>query len=43
MSAKTGDGIGELRQELFELLPEGPLYFPPEQRTDLSPEARSPS
>jgi GTPase len=36
VSAKTGDGIGELRQELIELLPEGPLYFPQEQRTDLS-------
>jgi GTP-binding protein Era len=35
VSAKTGDGIGMLRQELVELLPEGPLYFPPEQRTDL--------
>ena len=35
VSAKTGDGVGELRQELLELLPEGPLYFPPEQRTDL--------
>ena len=35
MSAKTGDGIGELRDELVGLLPEGPLYFPPEQRTDL--------
>jgi GTP-binding protein Era len=38
VSAKTGDGIDELRQELVELLPEGPQYFPPEQRTDLSPE-----
>jgi GTP-binding protein Era len=38
VSAKTGDGIAELREELFELLPEGPLYFPPEQRTDLAPE-----
>ena len=36
VSAKTGDGIGELREELVGLLPEGPLYFPPEQRTDLS-------
>jgi GTP-binding protein Era len=36
VSAKTGDGIGELRQELVALLPEGPLYFPQEQRTDLS-------
>jgi GTPase len=38
VSAKTGDGIEELRQELLELLPEGPQYFPPEQRTDLSVE-----
>ena len=38
VSAKTGDGIDELRDELVELLPEGPAYFPPEQRTDLSPE-----
>jgi len=36
VSAKTGDGIGELRDELVALLPEGPLYFPAEQRTDLS-------
>jgi GTP-binding protein Era len=36
VSAKTGDGIGELRDELVALLPEGPLYFPREQRTDLS-------
>jgi GTP-binding protein Era len=35
VSAITGDGIGGLRRELVELLPEGPLYFPPEQRTDL--------
>jgi GTP-binding protein Era len=35
VSAKTGDGVGELRAELVELLPEGPLYFPREQRTDL--------
>jgi GTP-binding protein Era len=38
VSAKTGDGIAELREELVELLPEGPVYFPPEQRTDLSVE-----
>jgi len=36
VSAKTGDGISELRDELVGLLPEGPLYFPAEQRTDLS-------
>jgi GTP-binding protein Era len=35
VSAKTGDGIGELREELVALLPEGPAYFPREQRTDL--------
>jgi GTP-binding protein Era len=38
VSAKTGDGIDALRDELVELLPEGPAYFPPEQRSDLSPE-----
>jgi GTP-binding protein Era len=36
VSAKTGDGIPALRDELVGLLPEGPLYFPQEQRTDLS-------
>ncbi len=38
VSARTGDGIDELREELVELLPEGPAYFPPEQRTDLTDE-----
>jgi GTPase len=38
VSAKTGDGVDELRDELVGLLPEGPLYYPPEQRTDLSAE-----
>jgi GTP-binding protein Era len=38
VSAKTGDGVEELRAELVELLPEGPQYFPTEQRTDLSVE-----
>ena len=38
VSAKTGDGVDELRGELVELLPEGPAYFPPEQTTDLSVE-----
>jgi GTP-binding protein Era len=38
VSAKTGDGVGELREELVGLLPEGPAYFPPDQRTDLSVE-----
>ena len=40
VSALTGDGIGELRDELVGLLPEGPQYFPPEQRTDLSVETQ---
>jgi GTPase len=38
VSAKTGDGIGELRDELVGLLCEGPLYFPREQVTDLTAE-----
>jgi len=38
VSAKTGDGIEALRDELVELLPEGPAYFPPDQRSDLTPE-----
>ena len=40
VSAKTGDGVAELRDELVQLLPEGPLYFPPEQRTDLPAEVQ---
>jgi GTP-binding protein Era len=36
VSAKTGDGIGELRDELVGLLSEGPLYFPREQASDLA-------
>jgi GTP-binding protein Era len=36
VSAKTGDGIGALRDELVALLPDGPLYFPLEQDSDLS-------
>ncbi len=35
VSALTGDGVAELRAELVGLLPEGPAYFPREQRTDL--------
>jgi GTPase len=40
VSAKTGDGIAELREELVELLSEGPAYFPPDTRTDLPLEAQ---
>ena len=35
VSAKTGDGVSALRDELVSLLPEGPLYYPQEQRSDL--------
>jgi GTPase len=38
VSAKTGDGVEGLRDELVALLPDGPAYFPPDQRTDLSAE-----
>ncbi len=40
VSAKTGDGIDELRADLISLLPEGPLYFPPETTTDMPTDAR---
>jgi GTPase len=40
VSGKTGDGVGALREELVRLLPEGPRYFPREQRTDLSVETQ---
>jgi len=40
VSAKTKDGIGELRDDLVSLLPEGPAYFPREQTTDLTVEER---
>jgi GTPase len=38
VSAVTGDGVEALRDELVALLPEGPAYYPREQRTDLEPE-----
>jgi GTP-binding protein Era len=40
VSARTGDGIDSLRDELVALLPEGPLYFSEEQRTDLPVEVQ---
>jgi GTPase len=40
VSALTGDGIEDLRADLVELLPEGPPYYPREQRTDLAPEVQ---
>ena len=38
VSALTGDGIDDLREELVRLLPEGPRYFAPDQDTDLAVE-----
>ena len=40
VSAKTKEGVGELRSDLVFLLPEGPAYFPADQRTDLALEER---
>jgi GTPase len=40
VSAKTKDGVDELRADLVFLLPEGPAYFEHEQTTDLSLEER---
>jgi len=40
VSAKTKEGVGELRDDLVSLLPEGPRYFGAEQATDLSLEER---
>jgi GTP-binding protein Era len=40
VSAKTGDGVAELRDELVALLPDGPAYFPDDARTDLPLEAQ---
>lgn len=34
VSAKRGTGIGPLVARLAELMPEGPLLYPPEERTD---------
>jgi GTP-binding protein Era len=40
VSAKTREGVGELRGDLVSLLAEGPLYFPREQTTDLTVDER---
>jgi len=40
VSAKTKEGVGELRDDLVSLLPEGPMLFPAEQSTDLTLEER---
>jgi len=40
VSAKTKEGVGELRDDLVSLLPDGPAYFEPEQKTNLTLEER---
>ena len=34
ISAATGEGLAQLRDEVLRLLPEGPEYFPPDHYTD---------
>jgi GTP-binding protein Era len=36
VSAKTGEGVGELVQHLVSLVSEGPFFYPPEEHSDLS-------
>jgi GTP-binding protein Era len=40
VSAATGEGIAELRDDLLSLLPEGPQYYPEGEVTDMPLEAR---
>ena len=40
VSARTGDGVAALREELVALLPEGPAYFPAGELTDQPVEDR---
>jgi GTP-binding protein Era len=40
VSAKTGDGVGEVVQELITLMPEGPFLYPPDEESDQSLELR---
>ena len=40
VSARTGDGIDELRSDLVSLLPEGPLLYPDGEVTDMPLDAR---
>jgi GTPase len=35
VSARTGDGVGDLVEALVAVLPEGPLLYPPDEHTDL--------
>jgi GTPase len=38
ISARSGEGVGELVRRLSELVPEGPYMYPPEDRSDQSSE-----
>jgi len=38
ISARTGKGLGALVDHLSSLLPEGPFFFPPEERSDQAEE-----
>jgi GTPase len=40
VSARTGDGIAALRADLVDLLPDGPLFFPRGELSDLPVDAR---
>src|SRR4051812_26856422 len=40
VSAKKGTGVAEVVKALAELMPEGPLLYPPEEKTDLALEVR---
>ena len=40
VSAKTGNGIGDVVAALIDLMPESPFLYPPEEKTDLSLEVR---
>jgi GTP-binding protein Era len=40
ISAKSGAGVGEVVEQLISLMPEGPLLYPPDERSDQSLELR---
>jgi GTP-binding protein Era len=40
ISAKSGAGVSEVVEELISLVPEGPLLYPPDERSDQSLELR---
>jgi GTP-binding protein Era len=40
VSARTGDGVGPLVDQLVSLLPEGPFLYPPDEQSDQRAEVR---